>query len=67
MKIIVNGEHHILSQPYNLTDALNEWGYQGTLPFAVAINHVFIPRQRYDSTFLVEEDEIEIVMPMQGG
>jgi sulfur carrier protein len=67
MKIILNGEPRLLSQPNSLADVLNECGYDHTLPFAVAVNHVFIPRQDYSNTLLNEDDEVEIVMPMQGG
>ncbi len=38
--------------------------YQG---FAIAINRKFINRSNYKTMYLKENDEIELIMPMQGG
>lgn len=35
--------------------------------FAIAINNQFIPRTAYSTTFLRENDRIDIIVPMQGG
>ncbi|KAB8029684.1 sulfur carrier protein ThiS [Fluviispira multicolorata] len=34
---------------------------------ALALNKVFIPKQKYSELFLQNKDEIEIVTPFQGG
>ncbi len=34
---------------------------------AIALNKVFIPKQKYSDFFLKNHDEIEIVTPFQGG
>jgi sulfur carrier protein len=36
-------------------------------PFAVALNRNFVSRDDYSKVLLEEGDEIEIVIPMQGG
>lgn len=36
-------------------------------PFAVAINKEFVPQADYKSTILRNGDELELVIPMQGG
>ncbi len=35
--------------------------------FAIALNRQFIPRIDYSTTYLSPSDEIEIIVPMQGG
>ena len=48
-------------------EALLRQQTQPTQSFAVAINGVFVPRSAYSSTTLAEGDQIEILIPMQGG
>lgn len=36
-------------------------------PFAVAINHHFIPKNEYHTITLQENDRIEIISPITGG
>ncbi len=43
---------------------INNYNFKG---FAVAINREFIPRSQYDAHLINEDDDIEIVAPMQGG
>ena len=59
-----NLEHIDQNQP--LSTVLKHWGYQDK-SFAVAINHEFIPRHRFNEIVLQEGDVLEIVTPMQGG
>jgi sulfur carrier protein len=35
--------------------------------FAVAVNHNFIPKEKYTATKLKHQDQIELLVPMQGG
>ncbi len=70
LKIInvqLNGESVRLAETQaNLLSALESFGYAENF-FAVAINNQFIPKSAYAETFLKENDQIEIVVPMQGG
>ncbi|MBI2786160.1 MAG: sulfur carrier protein ThiS [Legionella longbeachae] len=34
---------------------------------AIAINHQFVPKSKFCSTFLQEGDRIDLIIPMQGG
>ena len=65
MKIIFNGESHT-TESQNLADFLNE--VQADLAAsAVAINQEFVPRSHYTETLLQEGDQLELLVPMQGG
>ncbi len=35
--------------------------------FAIAVNMEFVPRSIYSESVLQENDQVEIVLPMQGG
>lgn len=66
MKLLINGEKKEVSETRRLTELLKELNYEGQ-NFAVAINRQFIPRAEYEKTSLQDSDEIEILMPLQGG
>jgi len=65
IEILVNGEkieteHHRLS-------LFIESRQMDEARFAVAVNQQFIPKAAYDSVELAAGDELELVVPMQGG
>jgi sulfur carrier protein len=65
MQIVVNGNAcKVLAT--TLSAALDELGY-GAMVVATAINGRFIPARSRSSTPLAEGDQVEIVVPMQGG
>ncbi|ODN41803.1 sulfur carrier protein ThiS [Piscirickettsia litoralis] len=61
-----NGQIETIKENTVLKQALEQWDYQGA-SFAVAINCIFVPRCDFESTYLKEGDDVEIVTPMQGG
>ena len=66
MTIQFNGDPMQLAQPVALTELLE--GMQD-LPenFAVAVNENFVPRSEYPRTTLSDGDQVELLVPMQGG
>lgn len=66
ISILLNGEVKEISIQTNLSNALQSWGYNN-ISFALALNHVFIPRTQHSKHILKADDEVEIVSPMQGG
>lgn len=66
MTLLINGEKKELEKPCTLTELLQELRYEGK-HFAVALNRQFIPRSQYTTTAIKDQDEIEILMPLQGG
>ena len=66
MRIILNGNALEVQASVNVSDLLKRQGYQGKL-VAVALNGLFLPKIKYEDTFLQDNDKIEIVAPMQGG
>lgn len=66
MHILLNGERMVLEHPV-LKDSLLAWGYTLDMPMAVAVNCKVIPNSAYAQLELTADDEIEILMPMQGG
>lgn len=67
MNILHNGIATQLEQPANLAEALTLLGYDLLLPFAVAVNGQFVPRNSYREKVLKDADDVEVVSPMQGG
>ena len=66
MHIIVNGEA-VQTQPVsNLQEFLNQ---QANLPeqYAIAINGTFVAQGTYADRALNDGDDIELLVPMQGG
>ncbi|TAL88026.1 MAG: sulfur carrier protein ThiS [Rhodanobacter sp.] len=65
MHILVNGvarEVHATT----MAQALDVLDYQQAI-VATALNGVFVPTHRRDTTVLKEDDALEILAPMQGG
>jgi len=65
---------YVNDQPMQCSDTdtltLAQWlstYYPATLPFAVALNGIFIPQAYYAQTPLQSGDQIEILNPMIGG
>jgi sulfur carrier protein len=66
IKISVNGEMKEVSENLNVTELIDELGYK-TKGFAVAINTTFVAIDTYGKTLINENDEIDILAPVQGG
>lgn len=66
MKLIINGESTLVARSGNISEMLDCLKYTGDF-IAVAVNGVAVPRREHASTALAENDEIEILSPMQGG
>lgn len=64
MRCNINGKLY-LAQSTLLADILNDWGAKA--PFVVAINHQFIPSEKHATTSVNENDNIDILSPIQGG
>ena len=62
----LNGEDQQLALGSNLLQAIEQW-QPGPSGFAVAVNQQFVPKSRYQQTALAEGDQVELVIPMQGG
>lgn len=66
MNIHLNGAPQTLEAESTIQDMLKTQGYEGKI-VAVAVNHNFVPKSRYNAHTITEGDDIEIVAPMQGG
>ncbi|MBN9286491.1 MAG: thiamine biosynthesis protein ThiS [Gammaproteobacteria bacterium 39-13] len=66
MKITINNRVIELEQSCDVASALAIYGLQEKI-FALAINGRVISRSDYASTILKEADQIDILIPMQGG
>ena len=66
MHITLNGETQELQQAMLLSDFLAS---REDLPsnYAVAVNGGFVPRAAYSATSLGAGDDVELLIPMQGG
>ena len=63
--VTVNGEQVQLDGPVTVTALLEQRG--AAKQSAVAINGNFVPRNQHADRQLADHDEIDIVVPMQGG
>ena len=66
IQVSVNGEKKEVSENLNVTELIDELGYK-TKGFAVAINTTFVAIDTYGKTLINENDEIDILAPVQGG
>jgi sulfur carrier protein len=66
MKIVVNGQTQEIQDQPTLQHVL-EVQEVDVAYIAVALNRKFVPKGSYAATYLHENDEIEILSPMQGG
>ena len=64
--VILNGEEKDLKPETNLRQAIELWGLEENA-FALAINSEFVPKSFYDNTTLNSGDQVELLVPMQGG
>jgi sulfur carrier protein len=65
MRILVNGASREV-RAADLSAALEELGYGGAV-IATAVNGEFVPAAERGAARLAEDDELEVLAPMQGG
>lgn len=65
MKLIVNNQASEIDAR-TVADVVKVLGYEGDY-FAVALNMTCVLRAAYATTPVKDGDEVEILMPMQGG
>ena len=66
MELIINGELRKINESQNLGDLVKELDIQSP-NFAIALNQQVVPRSKYESTAIKENDQIEIVHAVGGG
>jgi sulfur carrier protein len=68
MKITVNGKEEVLENSMKLSEYVSI-NLKGKEPrgIAVALNDLIIPKQKWESVLINENDSIEIVHAVQGG
>lgn len=65
MKLIINGQQREFTAITTLISLLQQ--LQAQEPYAVALNHTFVPRAECETRLLSDGDEVEILSPIQGG
>ena len=66
MKLTINGEKREIVKSQTLEELIRELNIQAP-NFAVALNQQVIPKSKYASTAIQENDEVEIVHAVGGG
>ena len=66
MKLTINGENREILKSQNLESLIRELDIQAP-NFAMALNQQVIPKSKYATTPIRENDEIEIVHAVGGG
>ncbi|WP_428243353.1 sulfur carrier protein ThiS [Gynuella sp.] len=65
MNIIVNGKQEHVTEHENLQQLLEARGLNRG--FAVMLNRQLVTRSEYPNTRLADQDQVDIIVPMQGG
>ena len=66
MQLTINGEKRFIKESKNLADLIKELDIKAP-NFAMALNQQVVPRSKYDSTSIKENDKVEIVHAVGGG
>lgn len=66
MQLVINGEQKEIAGIKTVEDLLLKLGYE-TDSVAIARNSSFLSRSKYSESELLEGEELEILLPMQGG
>ena len=66
MKLTINGEKREILKSQTLEELIRELNIQAP-NFAVALNQQVIPKSKYATTAIQENDEVEIVHAVGGG
>jgi len=66
IKVSVNGEIKEINEDLNVNELIEELGYK-VKGFAVAVNTTFVALSTYKNTIINENDQIDILAPVQGG
>ena len=66
MQLTINGKKREIRESKTLADLVKELGIQSP-NFAMALNQQVVPRSKYDSTSINENDKVEIVHAVGGG
>ncbi|HAW95104.1 MAG: thiamine biosynthesis protein ThiS [Phycisphaerae bacterium] len=66
MKIMVNGEEHLIQGERTIADLVEALGFSEK-PCAIERNRSVVPRAQHAQTELAEGDQIEIVTLVGGG
>ena len=66
MKLRINGAEEIFEGVKNLSELIERLEL-AERTFALALNFTVVPRKAFAMTELKDDDEIEILVPMQGG
>ncbi len=66
MQLTINGEKRVIKESNNLADLIKELDIKAP-NFAMALNQQVVPRSKYDSTIIKENDKVEIVHAVGGG
>ena len=66
MQLTINGEKRVIKESKNLADLIKELDIKAP-NFAMALNQQVVPRSKYVSTSIKENDKVEIVHAVGGG
>jgi thiamine biosynthesis protein ThiS len=66
VELTINGDKREIKESQNLADLVKELDIQAP-NFAIALNQQVVPRSKYDSTAIKDNDKVEIVHAVGGG
>jgi len=66
VQLTINGEKRVIKESKNLADLIKELDIKAP-NFAMALNQQVVPRSKYNSTSIKENDKVEIVHAVGGG
>jgi thiamine biosynthesis protein ThiS len=66
VELTINGDKREVNKSQNLAELVIELDIQAP-NFAIALNQQVVPRSKYDSTAIKDNDKVEIVHAVGGG
>jgi len=67
MNIFINGQSHQVAISCTVEQALTLANIELNTSFALAVNQTFVGKPAYATTWLNENDSVDIMLPIQGG
>jgi len=65
-KFFLNGKEFFSDTAINLADIISYFNYNTSL-LVLEYNHFICPKEKWDTTFIIHKDKIEIVTIVGGG
>jgi len=67
INVSINNSIEQIEVGSTVLNAIETLGYESTSMLGVAINQIFVPKEKWAETVLNDQDKVDIVNPVSGG